>query len=813
MENSKNLYITVRDFLTSHWFLLSLFNLTILVCVLYILYKYIFSAKGEWIREKFSFLRKASVQKDVSQLLKDGEYAKAGDLLIESRRFKDAIKIFMDGHLYGRAGDVYLLKNQLDHAANLYEMAGDLAKAAELYIEIKSFEKAESCLARLDRGNEIPAIYLKHNLKSLAAQSMIKLGQYKEAAELFAGEGDFKKAGGMILELYKKERNKKGADSLYPDQDKLKQFALMGGDYLLKGREFEKAAELFLSENLIKEAARSFELGGEIDKAVELYLKANDFEKGATLLRNKGDTKKASFIEAEGYTQAGDDFKAVRCYQEAGEFAKAGDIYNNLQEYEKAGIMFEKAKEFSLASSAYANAKIFDKAAQCSEKVKDFDNAIEYYGMAKDFARQVTLQEKLKKYYGAGLNYHKRGLTEEALLSLSKVDENDEFYPQALSLMGKIFMERGEFTKAKEKLEKAVEGVKEISRKNIDTFTNLALLAEQTDSESSILNTIEKMLSEDMVDKEIRDKIDGIKNKLSYLAISRLSKMASRDGMSKFADPQVMVSNVARMEKKRYVKVKEIGRGGMGIVYTAKDTTLDRIVALKILPSTLKKNPQAVKTFLREAKSAAALNHPNIVTIYDAGLEDEDYYIAMELINGYTLKEILKKNKKLSITSVLEVLKQTLQGLNFAHKKNIVHRDLTTNNIMWSKEKVVKIMDFGLAKVVKDLLAEQSIIGGTPSFMSPEQTLGKPIDHRTDIYSLGICLFQMLIGELPFKKGDLGYHHLHTIPPAPQSIDKNIPEPLNDLILKCLEKDPLKRFQSGEEIEKILSTELSSYLR
>ena len=319
------------------------------------------------------------------------------------------------------------------------------------------------------------------------------------------------------------------------------------------------------------------------------------------------------------------------------------------------------------------------------------------------------------------------------------------------------------------------------------------------------------MLADDMVDPEVKGRVDNLKQKLSYYALSRLSKIASKEHEAKFADPQLMISKAAKMEKKRYVKIKEIGRGGMGIVYTAKDTTLDRIVALKILPTTLKKNPQAIKTFLREAKSAAKLNHPNIVTVYDAGIEDDDYYIAMELINGLTIKEILKKNRKLSIQSVLEVLTQLLGGLSYAHSKNIVHRDLTTNNIMWSKEKLVKIMDFGLAKVVRQLQSEQSIIGGTPSFMSPEQTLGKPIDHRTDIYSMGICLFQMLLGELPFKKGDLGYHHIHTKPAEPKSIDKNIPDVLNSLILKCLEKDPINRFQSCAEIVNIVKKDLSAY--
>jgi serine/threonine protein kinase len=212
-----------------------------------------------------------------------------------------------------------------------------------------------------------------------------------------------------------------------------------------------------------------------------------------------------------------------------------------------------------------------------------------------------------------------------------------------------------------------------------------------------------------------------------------------------------------------------------------------------------------VQTFLREAKAAAALNHPNIVTVHDLGTQEGEYYIAMECIEGHTIKEILKKRGKLSYKSVAEVLRQLIEALKYAHSKNIVHRDLTTNNIMWTKQQTIKIMDFGLAKVIQELLSEQSIVGGTPSFMSPEQTLGKPIDHRTDLYSLGVCIYEMCIGELPFTKGDLGYHHVNTPPPNPKEKMPDLPDILSRMILTCMEKDPNRRFQNAAEMQPLLA--------
>ena len=210
-----------------------------------------------------------------------------------------------------------------------------------------------------------------------------------------------------------------------------------------------------------------------------------------------------------------------------------------------------------------------------------------------------------------------------------------------------------------------------------------------------------------------------------------------------------------------------LGRGGMGIVYKADDTVLDRTVALKVLPESLKENPQALKNFLREAKSAAKLNHPNIVTVYDAGEQDGVYYIAMEYVDGNTLKDIIKRRGKIAPRGIVHVVSQMCEALAYAHEKKIVHRDVKTANTMWTKDRKAKIMDFGLAKVIEEVRNHTTVVSGTPFYMSPEQTLGKNVDQRSDLYSLGVSVFEMATGTLPFTEGNLPYHHVHTPPPRP----------------------------------------------
>jgi serine/threonine-protein kinase len=172
----------------------------------------------------------------------------------------------------------------------------------------------------------------------------------------------------------------------------------------------------------------------------------------------------------------------------------------------------------------------------------------------------------------------------------------------------------------------------------------------------------------------------------------------------------------------------------------------------------------------------------------------------MEHVDGTTLKDILQRRGPLSAAGVFYVLRQLTDALAYAHSRKVVHRDIKTANTMWTKDKQVKIMDFGLAKLMEEVRNATTLISGTPFYMSPEQTLGRTVDHRTDLYSLGVTLFELATGDLPFRKGNVPYHHVHTAPPDPRELRAEVPEPLARLILHCLEKDPAARFQSAQEL-------------
>ncbi len=257
-----------------------------------------------------------------------------------------------------------------------------------------------------------------------------------------------------------------------------------------------------------------------------------------------------------------------------------------------------------------------------------------------------------------------------------------------------------------------------------------------------------------------------------------------------------------------YKILEKLGEGGMGEVFKAQDTKLDRFVALKFLPSQLTASEDNKARFIQEAKAASAMNHPNVCTIHSIEEYNNQLFIVMEYVDGKTLKD---KKDSLSEKQILEIGIQTAEGLAAAHEKGIVHRDIKPENIMVRKDGIVQIMDFGLAKLYSSgnvsRLTKAGTTMGTMGYMSPEQVQGLDVDHRTDIFSLGVVLYEMLAGESPFKgihETAIMYEIVNVEAPPLTTIKENIPPELDEIVLECLEKDKDERYQSAKELAKDL---------
>ena len=251
---------------------------------------------------------------------------------------------------------------------------------------------------------------------------------------------------------------------------------------------------------------------------------------------------------------------------------------------------------------------------------------------------------------------------------------------------------------------------------------------------------------------------------------------------------------IGRVFDDRYEVVGKLGSGGMADVYLANDRLLGRQVALKILSTRYAHDEQFVERFRREASSAAGLNHPNIVQIYDRGEAEGTYYIAMEYLEGRSLKEIILKYAPLSSDRLIPISVQILEALRFAHRRDVIHRDIKPQNIIIDNDDRVKVTDFGIARAGSaSTMTEAGSILGTAHYLSPEQARGQPVEAASDLYSLGVVMYEMATGKLPFD-GDnpvsIAMQHVHEQPTPPGNIAPDIPENLEAVILRSLGKHP-----------------------
>jgi serine/threonine protein kinase len=245
----------------------------------------------------------------------------------------------------------------------------------------------------------------------------------------------------------------------------------------------------------------------------------------------------------------------------------------------------------------------------------------------------------------------------------------------------------------------------------------------------------------------------------------------------------------------------------MGVVYRAKDPSIGRTVAVKTIKlseeGTGLSHEQLVERFQTEARAAGLLTHPNIVVIYDVGESDGVYYITMELVNGKSLQSMLDAGEKFSLPRLLRIMEQVCSALQFAHDHRVVHRDIKPANIMLTGDDFVKITDFGTAQIMQYGAAQQTAAMGTPGYMSPEQIKGKAVDGRTDIFSLGVMLYEMTTGQKPFSGQDIAtilYHILNEEPVPPHQVNPNIPLGVSSTILKAMSKSPFLRYDNCREL-------------
>ena len=254
----------------------------------------------------------------------------------------------------------------------------------------------------------------------------------------------------------------------------------------------------------------------------------------------------------------------------------------------------------------------------------------------------------------------------------------------------------------------------------------------------------------------------------------------------------------------RYQIEERLGSGGMAVVYRARDRRLERTVAIKILRRNYSADPAFQERFRQEAKAAASLSHPNIVTIHDFGFDSDQLFIVMEHVPGKDLKTILQSAGRLELPAALDLMIQACAGIGHAHRSGLIHCDIKPQNMLVTQDQRLKVVDFGIARAVASIRPDEkhAVVWGSPLYFSPEQASGLPPSTASDVYSLGIILFEMLTGQLPFTGAsaeELSRSHREALPPTPRQLIPEIPISLEQILLRALAKEPAARFISANE--------------
>jgi serine/threonine-protein kinase len=250
----------------------------------------------------------------------------------------------------------------------------------------------------------------------------------------------------------------------------------------------------------------------------------------------------------------------------------------------------------------------------------------------------------------------------------------------------------------------------------------------------------------------------------------------------------------------RYHLEKELGRGGMGVVYLARDVQLDRPVALKFLGSLIDNSDEFRQRFVREAKAAAKISHPNIISIYDISASVGKAYIAMEYVDGPNLHRYTQQKGKVEAREAVNIIAQACAALSAIHEAGITHRDIKPDNILIAKGGLVKLTDFGLAKAEDARITQAGTIMGTPSYMPPEQVLGRDTDARSDIYALGLVLYETMTGKTVFREGNILERQVTEVPAPPSTVIDSVPPEVDAIVMKCIQKNPEDRYQTAREL-------------
>ena len=696
-----------------------------------------------------------------------------------------------------------------ERAIKKAEDKGDPVKAARVASEHGEFERAAN-------------LFLKAGRPLDAARALRKAELWERAAELFEQGKDY---AGAAYCFQKAGRQ----------QDELR--------VRVAGNEWQLAADLARSLGRHKQAAGLLARAGRKDEAIDLLREAGLREEADTLhaeqLLEGGRVREAAAV----FRRLGELDKALRAYQQVGDPRGIAEVHAAQGDHEAAAEAFWKAEIFLDAAKHYEQARVYRKAALAYQRAGQTEDAIRCLGLLSDKLAVLKLR--------AALGDH-----DEALRVAESVVPTDGAFVQAMQIAADIYKQRRDAAGEARILLRLLEAPLETSLR-VRTSRKAALLFAQLGQPQRARRALARIDAEAREDEELGAWVSKLRAQLAELndesatqplvagaggpggapmsldapqpvddelptdafiertmAYDVVGKSSSPGGASlstavqggpTVGDEPVEVPSgwpkgVPAQLSTRYADLQRLGQGGNGIVYRATDRRIDRTVVLKFMLDSAMPTEVARRYFLREVKLAASLSHQNIVHIYDMGETDGALWYSMEFVDGNSLTQHLPAGKPLeNRIFLMSVVEQLCDALDHAHGQGLIHRDIKPDNVLVARDGVVKLLDFGLARAFDDGFGEQSVLAGTPFYMAPEQISGDTVDHRADIYALGVMLYRMFSGRLPFTENVFVAHALEA-PPDPKRFNPDIPEQVVAVVLRALNKQPDERYDNCRQI-------------
>lgn len=723
---------------------------------------------------------------DAEFFVKRGDYLTAGIIYENKGEYLKALDMYEKAGAYGLVARLSERKGIREKEASARSALGEHLVAGGLYEQLQRFEDALIEYTKGGYSRKIMEIMKRKGVDYIPENDVSE-----KSFDAYYKKGNISKAR-EIASNYFKSRLELLPQDIRTSDPVLRRIAIFLGECYEREGIYGEAGRFYAIGGEILKAASLLEVAGEKEKAAELYYKDGEYESAKRLYQELGQEENVKRCEMQMLIKEGKFNDAGTIAELLGELQLAVNLYKRAGNYLKAGEVLLRIGEFGDAGDLFMKAGNVRKAAEAYEKAGNFKRAAELYKEMGERSREMECLIKDGDYFGAGVVAFEMGKLDKAMEYFQKVEIDSPAYKDASLYLGMLFAEKGLYTQAIERLGDILKNER-CSKDNIRAFYSYGVSLQSLGNVREALTVFEKVLSVDVNYRDVPQRVAELKQMLTPTSRKRYEELTETQ--------RITPPKAPRPEREdKFEIIEKVGRGGMGIVFKARDTILDRIVALKILSPELSHNAEAVQRFLKEAKACASLNHPHIVTIYEAGMMKDTLYISMEFIDGPTVKKLIEEYGQLPIKHVIFITAQVCKGLEYAHSRGIIHRDIKPSNIMINDKKVVKILDFGLAKIMEEVRREYTVASGTPYYMSPEQTLGEKVDHRTDIYSLGITMYEMIAGRPPFTGGDVGYHHVHTPPPPLREFRSDVPPSLEAIVMKCLEKDRDRRFQSAKEL-------------